>query len=97
MIGAVTVVLMCGIAGSGKTTYGQGEAAGYVRLSIDEELWRRFGPCDAAAFPVRRDVVGRDPRVRLVMLVQSGRDLVVDNSFWRRSDRDSYTRRAAAR
>jgi predicted kinase len=79
MIGAVTVVLMCGIAGSGKTTYAQAlEAAGYVRLSIDQEVWRGFGPYDAAAFPVRRDVVDRDLRARLVTLVRSGRDVVVD-------------------
>jgi predicted kinase len=35
---------MCGVAGSGKTTYAQQlEAQGYVRLSIDEEVWKRFG------------------------------------------------------
>ena len=35
---------MCGVAGSGKTTYAQRlEAEGYVRLSIDEEIWQRFG------------------------------------------------------
>jgi signal recognition particle GTPase len=33
------VVLMCGLAGSGKTTYAtQLEVQGYVRLSIDEEV-----------------------------------------------------------
>lgn len=35
---------MCGVAGSGKTTYAkQLESEGYVRLSVDEEVWRRFG------------------------------------------------------
>ncbi len=30
---------MCGVAGSGKTTYAQGlEAQGYTRLSVDEEI-----------------------------------------------------------
>lgn len=38
------VVMTCGIAGAGKTTYALGlERQGYVRLSIDEEIWRRFG------------------------------------------------------
>jgi hypothetical protein len=38
------VVLMCGIAGSGKTTYLQRfERDGYVRVFIEEEVWRRFG------------------------------------------------------
>ena len=35
------VVMMCGVAGAGKTTLAkQLEAAGYLRLSIDEEVWR---------------------------------------------------------
>lgn len=35
---------MCGVAGSGKTTYAKAlKADGYVRLLIDEEVWRRFG------------------------------------------------------
>lgn len=39
------VYLLCGLTGSGKTTYARGlEAGGAVRLSVDEEvygLWRR--------------------------------------------------------
>lgn len=42
--GQPEVVLMCGIAGSGKTTYAKDlEARGYARLSVDEEIWHRFG------------------------------------------------------
>ena len=34
----IKVIMMCGICGSGKTTYAkQKEKEGYVRLSIDEE------------------------------------------------------------
>lgn len=35
------IVLMCGIAGSGKTTFSKNiaETLGYTRLSIDEEVW----------------------------------------------------------
>lgn len=34
------VVMMCGVAGSGKTTFAQQlEEAGFIRLSIDEEIW----------------------------------------------------------
>ena len=37
-------VLMCDVAGSGKTTFAMAlEDAGFLRLSIDEELWRRHG------------------------------------------------------
>ena len=38
------VIMMCGVCGSGKTTYAkQKEKNGYVRLSIDEELWKTYG------------------------------------------------------
>lgn len=43
-ITAGVVCLMCGVAGSGKTTVAQQlEARGMVRLSVDEEIWSRFG------------------------------------------------------
>ena len=35
------VIMMCGICGSGKTTYAKKkEQEGYIRLSIDEEMWK---------------------------------------------------------
>jgi predicted kinase len=64
------VYLLCGLTGSGKTTYARRlEAAGAVRLSVVEELPRR-----------------------LVELVESGHDVVLDYGLWRRSDRDAYKR-----
>lgn len=37
-------VLICGIADSGKTTFSQKmEEYGYIRLSIDEEVWSANG------------------------------------------------------
>lgn len=41
---APLVVMMCGVAGSGKTTYAQQlERNDYVRLSIDEEILETHG------------------------------------------------------
>lgn len=38
------VIMMCGVCGSGKTTYSkQKEKEGYIRLSIDEEMWKSYG------------------------------------------------------
>lgn len=99
------VVLMCAVAGSGKTTYAQRlEARGHVRLSVDEEVWGRFGrygvdyaPEDYARLSgAAEDVL----RPRLLELVAEGRDVVVDLSFWRRATREEYKRlveRAGAR
>lgn len=91
------VVLMCGVAGSGKTTYAQRlESEGYIRLSIDEEVWSRFGrygiDYDAAQYREHSAAVEKELRHRLVSLIQQGCDIVVDFSFWRRATRDRYKR-----
>lgn len=91
------VVLLCGVAGSGKTTYAQQlEMEGYMRLSIDEEVWARFGrygiDYDSADY-ARLSAAAEDVlRERLVTLVGEGRDVVVDFSFWQRASRDRYKR-----
>jgi len=89
------VVLTCGVAGSGKTTYAQRlEAQGYVRLSVDEEIWHRFGRYGIDYTPDQYARLSRDAedvlRHRLVDLIGRGRDVVVDLSFWRRVSRDEY-------
>jgi predicted kinase len=93
--GEPVVVMMCGIAGAGKTTYAQALVdRGYVRLSIDEEIWRRFGR-DAAEFDPDEyegyKVVARQQlRQELVRLIRAGRSVVLDESFWNRAARDDY-------
>lgn len=91
------VVLTCGIAGAGKTTYASRlEARGYVRLSIDEEVWRRFGRHGVDYPPGRyADHAAAAEAVleqRLLSLIDAGRNVVVDYSFWRRATRERYKR-----
>lgn len=91
------VVLMCGVAGSGKTTYAQRlERQGYVRLSIDEEVWRRFGrygiDYDIDDYARLSQVAEKALRTRLLELIAEGRDVVVDFSFWQRASRQEYKR-----
>ncbi|MGP3964739.1 AAA family ATPase [Nonomuraea sp. 3N208] len=92
---ATTVVMMCGIAGSGKTTYAQSlEQRGYVRLSIDEAIWARFGR-DAAEFDPEeyehhKATAEEALWHELVDLLEAGRPVVLDYSFWRRATRDRY-------
>jgi predicted kinase len=91
------VYLLCGLTGSGKTTYAKRlEAAGAVRLSVDEEVHARHGRYGvdypmSEYFDRERPVVEELPR-RLVELVESGHDVVLDYGLWRRSDRDAYKR-----
>ncbi len=89
------VVLMCGIAGSGKTTFSQNlEKDGFVRLSIDEEVWSmngRYG-IDYPAEKYREYLDEAHIRLRnkLVKLIQDNKQVVVDSSFWQRSERDEF-------
>ena len=91
------VVLMCGIAGSGKTTLSQNlEKHGYVRLSIDEEVWSTNGRY-GIDYPVEKyreylDVAHIGLRNKLVELIEDKKQVVVDSSFWNRSERDEYKR-----
>lgn len=89
------MVLMCGVAGSGKTTYAQDlERQGYARLSIDEEVWRRFGrygiDYPAEEYAALSLTTEEALRVRLLELIDAGRRVVVDLSFWQRAGRDEY-------
>ncbi|GGS92853.1 hypothetical protein GCM10010156_58860 [Planobispora rosea] len=90
-----SVVLMCGIAGSGKTTYAQAlERRGYVRLSIDESIWERFGR-DGALFDPQEYEEHKAATEEmlwheLVRLMRAGRSVVLDYSFWQRAKRDRY-------
>lgn len=89
------VLLMCGVAGSGKTTFSQQlEARGFTRISIDEVIWRsagRYGldyPPEAygekvsAARDALKDEVAR--------LLRERRSAVVDSAFWSRAHRQSF-------
>jgi predicted kinase len=89
------VILMCGIAGSGKTTYArQFERDGYTRLSIDEEVWAQFGrygvDYPANEYSEKSALAEARLRERLQTLVEQGYPVVLDNSFWSRATREEY-------
>ncbi len=83
---------MCGPSGSGKTTYAKRlERDGMVRLSFDTEMWER----GILLVPLPQDVrdeIEADLRARLLELVATVRDVVLDFSFWSRRMRDDYRR-----
>ena len=94
---APLAVLMCGVAGSGKTTYAQHlETRGYVRLSVDEEIWHRFGRYGVDYEPDEyarlSEVAEALVRQRLLDVLAQRRDVVVDLSLWRRATREQYKR-----
>ncbi|PJI94584.1 AAA family ATPase [Luteimicrobium subarcticum] len=84
------VVLTCGPAGAGKSTYARRlEREGFVRLSFDETAWA----AGHREHPLPPDVaaeVHAGLQRRLAESVGRGEDVVVDTSFWSRASRDAY-------
>ncbi len=89
------VVMMCGVAGSGKTTFSKRlEKEGFVRLSIDEEIWAvngRYG----IDFPIEeieeyKKDAEKNLRNRLIKLIHDKQQVVIDFSFWDRARRYQY-------
>ena len=84
------VVFMCGPAGSGKSTMARElESGGMIRLSFDEEAWRRGIRAQPLSEEVRREIESHLRR-QLVHLVMADADVVLDYSFWSRRMRDDY-------
>ncbi len=88
-------MLLRGVASSGKTAHALTlAAAGYERLSIDEEVWARFGrygiDYHSDTYAELSDLIEDLLRQRPVTLITEVRAVVVDFSFWRRNGRDRY-------
>jgi predicted kinase len=82
---------MCGVAGSGKSTYARRlEDTGWLRFTVDGAAWElgltdARSVSDAIALDVRRR-----QREQIAEALDAGRDVVVDYSFWSRRQRDDY-------
>ena len=88
-------VLMCGLAGSGKTTFAmQLETVGFRRLSIDEEIWRRYGryglDYPPEQYGAHVEAARALLRTQLIEELRGGQAVVVDSSFWSRAHRDDF-------
>lgn len=90
------VVMMCGLPGSGKSTYARAlERRGYTRLSIDEVVWARIGGRDAAdldpaEYEQLKSAIEQELREELTRLMEAKLPVVIDYSFWSRANRDRY-------
>ncbi|RUM23853.1 ATP-binding protein [Rhizobium vallis] len=89
------VFMMCGIAGSGKTTFAQElEKMGCERLSIDQEIWRANGrfALDYAEheYAELRDAAEERLRKQLIEMLRRETKVVIDFSFWSAKARADY-------
>lgn len=80
------LVLMCGLAGSGKSTYARGlEERGWTRFSVDAELWRRGLRDQGVPADVDERVRARQ-RDEIARALGEGEEVVVDDAFPSRAD-----------
>ena len=91
------VIVMCGLAGSGKTTFSTRLAdKGFVRLSIDEEVWNgsgRYGvDFEPADYPKHLEAARDRVRRRLIEMMLQKTPVVVDSAYWSRTSRDDVRR-----
>ena len=93
-----TLTLLCGLPGSGKTTYAcQLEEGGTFRLASDDWMVPLFGqhmPRDV--FDTRLKAVRQLQWELAAKLLKAGVDVVLDEGFWTRADRDKYRAHAEA-
>ena len=74
----------------------QKEKEGYVRLSIDEEMWKTYGR-KGIDYPNEQyeklsEIVEMALQKELLSLIQQGKYVVLDFSFWNKENREYYKR-----
>ena len=91
------VYLLCGLGGSGKSTYAQKLVdSGLEKLSLDEYVYSLYGreivnlPENVYLKHYRTAKVELDKK--LVSIIQQKQSIVLDYGFWRRRSRDYYKR-----
>lgn len=98
----VKAVLVCGVSGSGKTTYARRleRMEGYHRLSLDELAWQKFGIAFASMPGSQQGAELRalqpDLLASMRQYLAEGKNVVVDFPMCKRSVRDSFRHAAEA-
>jgi predicted kinase len=94
---APVVYMLCGLTGSGKTTYARSlEAKGLQRLSIDEAVFERHGRYDVdyphGEYQAHHAAARAELDERLLELLRRRESVVLDYGFWSRAERNRYKR-----
>ena len=92
-----TVIFLCGLAASGKTTFAKRLAAetGAVRFSLDE---RMIAQTDLTIFDEEYGRLVQQEKALIwqeaLVLLHNGQDVILDWSLWSRAARREWTQRA---
>src|ERR1700754_4507077 len=87
--------LMCGVAGAGKTTIANKlSEKGFKRFSIDEFIRLRFGTYgidyEADQYAELKAEAEHQLELEIITALKQKLPLVIDYSFWKRSNREKY-------
>lgn len=84
------VILMCGPAGSGKSTFAKKfESKGMTILSYDKESFKRGLNAHPLPKEIEKDIKNYLDK-KLIELLEQNRDIVLDYSFWSKEMRMEY-------
>ena len=83
------VYLLCGLPGSGKTTYAKElEKNGAIRLTLDEEVFHRYGRHFASGYAEKEADTKTYLEQCLDEHIKAGVSVVLDWGFWKRAERE---------
>ena len=86
-----TVYLLCGLPGSGKSTCARElEKSSAFRLTLDEELFKRFGREFESGYEEKERATKEELKMILLENMATGRSVILDYGFWKKAARDEY-------
>ena len=93
-----TLTLLCGLPASGKTTLAREiEQVGAIRLSSDDWMVPLYGQhMPREVFDARLSTVRELQWEMAAKLLNRGVDVVLDEGFWRQTEREAYRAKAEA-
>ncbi|GAA5502825.1 hypothetical protein Dxin01_02572 [Deinococcus xinjiangensis] len=93
-----TLTLLCGLPASGKTTLAREiEQVGAIRLSSDDWMVPLYGQhMPREVFDARLSTVRELQWELAAKLLNRGVDVVLDEGFWRQTEREAYRAKAEA-
>jgi predicted kinase len=90
------VYLLCGLPGSGKTTYAKNivDEQGALSLSIDDEMIKRYGVA-GIDYPIEKHneykaSVMEIIKSKIVENIRNGQSVVLDFGVWKKKDREYF-------
>ena len=87
--------MLCGLPGSGKSTYAQKlTAEGLVKLSPDEEVYARYGRAGVDypkhEYAERYKDILVELEQKMLELLQQKKSFILDYGYWRRAHREKH-------